>query len=246
MPNWVKNVLQMKGVAKLPLYDKAGNFDFNKIVPMPPELEVESGSYVQDSIMYYLTDRLKVNVCELTGGKRKIVRDYITNMFNEKWPEELFGRLEKRVICTEETDLEKMYQSGKAYVDNIRKYGFPTWYEWSLVNWDTKWNAHRTEIVGDDMVIFETAWSEPAAVICKLHEMYPDIDFEHTWADEGVGSYSGSRWVIDGDMDAIRYEQDSPEALEAYVKCWGETDCIYIGDDGKPHRRNCNTCRLCD
>jgi len=53
MPNHVKNIVKMEGITKLPLfkteYDEYEKrdvvcFDFNKIIPMPESLNVESGS----------------------------------------------------------------------------------------------------------------------------------------------------------------------------------------------------------
>ena len=53
MPNHVKNIVKMEGITKLPLfkteYDEYEKrdvvcFDFNKIIPMPESLSIESGS----------------------------------------------------------------------------------------------------------------------------------------------------------------------------------------------------------
>ena len=47
MPNHIKNIVKMKGVASLPLFtDNNGSqeFDFNKLIPMPESLNMESGS----------------------------------------------------------------------------------------------------------------------------------------------------------------------------------------------------------
>lgn len=38
MPNWVKNIVHMKGISCAPfMFDEDGcvNFDFNKFIPMP-------------------------------------------------------------------------------------------------------------------------------------------------------------------------------------------------------------------
>lgn len=50
MPNYVKNVLTFDGdqdqVCRLfsAIQGENGPVDFNKLIPMPPELEIESGS----------------------------------------------------------------------------------------------------------------------------------------------------------------------------------------------------------
>ena len=53
MPNHVRNKVKMTGIAKLPIFTTATDeytkepytfFDFNKLIPMPESLNVESGS----------------------------------------------------------------------------------------------------------------------------------------------------------------------------------------------------------
>ena len=44
MSNYITNTVCMKGIENLPLYDTDGNFDFNKIIPMPKELDIKEGS----------------------------------------------------------------------------------------------------------------------------------------------------------------------------------------------------------
>lgn len=43
MPNYVKNRVVMEGIADLPLFievDGKKHFDFNRLIPMPKELEM--------------------------------------------------------------------------------------------------------------------------------------------------------------------------------------------------------------
>jgi len=77
MPNNVKNIVKMKGILNLPLFvmeDVVKCFDFNKIIPMPKSLDIESGSMTKECIMYYLTNRCTIPV-GCIGGK------------NWMWPE---------------------------------------------------------------------------------------------------------------------------------------------------------------
>ena len=55
MPNYVRNILKMEGIAELPLFNVAQGekyFDFNLLIPMPAELMMEeySGSVVKTKI----------------------------------------------------------------------------------------------------------------------------------------------------------------------------------------------------
>lgn len=72
MPNNVKNIVKMKGILNLPLFvmeDGVKCFDFNKIIPMPKSLDIESGSMTKECIMYYLTNRCTIPV-GCIGGKK--------------------------------------------------------------------------------------------------------------------------------------------------------------------------------
>lgn len=57
---------------------------------------------------------------------------------------------------------------------NIQKYGYPTWYEFCISNWGTKWDCGTVEIneVGDRTHLsFETAWVPPVGFYGKLVEL---------------------------------------------------------------------------
>lgn len=225
MPNYVRNIIQMKGIASLPLFtENAGgekDFDFNKLIPMPESLNVECGSRTEECILYYLTDRLALSMEDLDEEKAGLVKTLIRNMFNPDWPQSLFERLQKRVPDMSQQEQDEMYQHGIQYVENYRKYGAVTWYEWCNREWGTKWNAGDTEIIGEDTVIFETAWDNPEPVILKLAEMYPQAKIEHWWADEDVGSNTGYH-CIEGDTIVTQTpENGSDEALGFYSLCWG-------------------------
>jgi hypothetical protein len=69
-----------------------------------------------------------------------------------------------------------------AHKANIEKYGAPTWYEWSIEHWGTKWNACDAEVTdngeGSLHVNFDTAWSFPFPIFEKLVADFPTLDFE--------------------------------------------------------------------
>ena len=81
----------------------------------------------------------------------------------------------------------------------------------------------------------------------KLSEMYPEATIEHWWADEDMGSNDGYRvyqggQIVEGDY----YDSCSNEAYEVYIKCWGESECLYQDEDGNWQHRDCDTCHGCD
>lgn len=98
MPNHVRNVIKMQGIIELPLYrtydDGSKGFDFNKMIPMPESLNMDSGSMVDDYAIYYLTDRCTVPVSRVSAEKKAVITKMIANkMFgNEEWIQRTFYR----------------------------------------------------------------------------------------------------------------------------------------------------------
>ncbi len=94
------------------------------------------------------------------------------------------------------------------------KYGRDNWYDWSLDNWHTKWNAYDTELVEDAdesfSFNFQTAWSFPQPIIDKLIEMHPDLVFDGH-ANEEAGFFN-----FDWDnQDGMFHQYDLPMEEEA-------------------------------
>lgn len=104
---------------------------------------------------------------------------------------------------------------GNLGVKERRKFGKNNWYDWSVDNWGTKWNAYGydgTEY-GSYMqgtMSFLTAWAAPHPVIRKLSTLYPELEITHEWANEDYGSDCG-RIVYRG---GEQYEEYYPEYVE--------------------------------
>ena len=58
---------------------------------------------------------------------------------------------------------------------NREKYGFPTWYEWSIHNWGTKWDVRADTVDRVDentvRVSFESAWAPPVDAFRTLETL---------------------------------------------------------------------------
>jgi hypothetical protein len=109
---------------------------------------------------------------------------------------------------------------GKAYIDNILEYGADSWYDWCIDNWGTKWNATEGTI-GENYLEFETAWDPPFPVIMELSRRFPELIFNHEWADENLGYNCGWRSFRNGSvLDADAFEDDD-EAHEFACTLWG-------------------------
>lgn len=249
MPNWVRNIVRMKGIADKSLFIEAEGrkvFDFNKLIPMPESLGIESGSMTNENIIYYLTERCTIPVRRLSSDKVELLNKLSISSLTDNWSEEVFHRVMARAFDESEEERQRRYDSGKIYVSNFQTYGATTWYGWCCAHWGTKWNACDTEIIDADTISFNTAWSNPDPILHKLAEMYPDAEIEHWWADEDMGSNTGYRKIHGVEWFEDRHELDD-RALELYAKCWGEdSDCLYRDDNGVLRRRKCEECHRCD
>lgn len=132
--------------------------------------------------------------------------------------------------------------------DDRVKYGKNNWYDWSLYNWGTKWNAYYQSFDKDNNTIeFDTAWSCPLALLDKLAELCyeHEVSFTGKWADEDAGHNVG---VFESDCDGDEYwfsyeymENESNEAYEIYMELKG-SNCIGQDSDGNWVHYDCDNC----
>lgn len=161
----------------------------------------------------------------------------------------MFNRVMEQAFDETESKRKKMYEDGKTYVENLENYGYASWYDWCIANWDTKWNAYDNETEGTDCIKFSTAWANPEPVIRKLAEMYPGIKIEHWWADEDTGNNTGYRIFENGkeaEESVGYYENCSKEAYSCYELCWGEmSKCYHKDENGNWVQHDCKGCTGC-
>lgn len=231
MPNHVSNIVKMNGICKLPLFaeeDGKINFDFEKIIPMPEDLQMDSGPLEDIAI------------------------EAVMRQMGSRWH---FGKIYKTMSDAEyerqrsayDGDDASLLKIGLQYITNKVLYGATTWYDWRIDNWGTKWNAYENKQDDDNTVRFETAWRAPEKVMLRLSEIYPDAAIEHWWADEDTGNNAGHQVYKAGKIiSGGPYTNRSNEAYETYVRCWEESKCVYRDENGNWCRRDCETCDLCD
>lgn len=187
-----------------------GSIDFNKIIPMPESLKIESGSYTSKGI-----DMVKIyleKMSEDLKGKEDIY-------------EEIFEDLRNHSADISDEEEKKTWDIGVTAVDNLYKYDAPTWYEWCTKNWGTKWNACSCSEVNENSktISFQTAWSTPFPVIQKLSEMFPSIEVQTEFADEDIGNNCGQYTFKGGELKSVWQptdEETNKEALEFAAKVW--------------------------
>ena len=170
MPNWTSNRVIIKGDAdtlktiKELLQTKDQSFDFNKIIPMPESLNLASGGITDTSV--------KIAQSKKGSAKRAKLMATITLPYDLNWCYAGYG---PRVLNTE----EDVVALGQIYIDNKKKYGHMTWYNWCCDKWGTKWNACDTKLSSEEdgqlEYFFQTAWSEPTPVFIELSKKFPDV-----------------------------------------------------------------------
>ena len=219
MPNWVQNNITFSGeeaeIKKMLEVIKAdeigfGSIDFNKIIPMPESLKIESGSHSNKGI--------------------DMVKTYLENM-SEKLKsqddtyEEIFENLRKHGEDLTDEEEKKIWDIGVTAVENLYKYDAPTWYEWCNKNWGTKWNACNCANVNENTktISFQTAWSTPFPVMIKLSENFPLISIRTEYADEDIGQNCGMYTFKGGELVSEwnpTENEANKEALEFAATVW--------------------------
>ena len=64
------------------------------------------------------------------------------------------------------------------------------------------------------------AWSAPHPILQKLSEMYPDITFEHEWADEDIGANCGRKIYRNGECTEEYYPESEKDCIEFACRIW--------------------------
>lgn len=86
---------------------------------------------------------------------------------------------------------ERALQLGRQAIDNEARFGAKTWYDWSIDNWGTKWDAGDVDIdrsnnkEGCFCVVFNTAWCAPFGVARAMKELFGDALVAWYCHDEG-------------------------------------------------------------
>lgn len=222
MPNHVQNRLKIVGkkqqVEEVLNAIKGDNevIDFNKIIPMPSELDIPSSSEGEIGLAV-IKKKLGVNTNPLD--------DVFSERFNE------FADDVK----------ERMINAGLTYLRNIIKYDCPTWYEWRRKHWNTKWNAYDTELKSDNEIWFRTAWNNVAErIVRKLSIMFPNVTFKYSFSDEDTACNCGNATFKYGFGSLSFLDNHSKEALDLYKELhpqyaddyeWVDGEIKYKGED---------------
>lgn len=202
-------------------------FDFGKIIPKPAILDqvVENGS-----------DRYIPFLMNLPDAYLAWER-----LRQEKW-----SQLKARPLPPwqgypsmrdgwMETHLRQTF--GDEPIDNARliircfaETGHKSWYDWSIANWGTKWNAYSSDSdpdgAGDSCRIkFQSAWDCPEPVLTRLVQLNPDLWFTYAAFSEHTEFYAtgqgrDGRFVLSKERPGFAR---TPEAAADFFAVYGTT-----------------------
>lgn len=245
MPNWVRNRLTIRGPQYKEILHQITTFDneehkvvldFNKITPMPESIaKMESSSRVPTYINLFLnsikkTDEFKkyISIIVSIGENHIGMKD---DEFKEKLKEiaEEKDWKGKKRFDSEQAVLDY----GRMALDNILNYGVVDWYDWSIRNWGTKWNARET-VIEDNVILFDTAWSPVPELMRKLSSMFPENLFEYDFSEEQIWVLCGEYEFEKGDcIKEIIFDEGSKEAYEKGFELWPDSKRYYKFDKKK-------------
>lgn len=118
---------------------------------------------------------------------------------------------------------------------NVEKYGFPSWYEWRIHHWGTKWGDCHTNIslrvinekTSEVTIQYDTAWSPIDSGFIKLSEMFPKLIFTTYYREPGMG-FQGVYQVANGEVimdqsgDIIPTADDYEYMMDCADETWVE------------------------
>ena len=190
MPNHVVNFVSFKGddaQIKQMLSEVQndefgpGSISFQKLIPMPTELNIECGTRTDAGIKAY--------------------RDFLTALASE----------DAYLHSHPDIDRETFELGKKAHqnIEKYGARDWYDWHidHWDT-KWDAYGYREGTDYSAARELRFLTAWSAPHQVLQKLSERYPSLEITHQWADEDIGFNCGTAVYRAGDQTALEVMQN--------------------------------------
>jgi hypothetical protein len=128
----------------------------------------------------------------------------------------------KEVVDDETTDdyVRKNAATKILMLENIDRFGFSSWYDWSIAKWGTKWNVDCDSdwSVGDGnaALFYESAWSPPQAAILAGSKLFPGLSIVNYAMDPAM-DWASKTTFVDGVMeDFTGTLSESQEVLDVF------------------------------
>ena len=227
MPNDCTNIVRAPKEVLEEIFDD-GKTTFQKLIPMPKELDITEGTVTENAIAFAMSKKESEEFLQMKKLLEGTKDDYYGDLWNKYMKKITVGKIKEiesadRRYIPDETErklgIKTLEEFGNLCLNNILKYGCATWYDWSCKNWGTKWDAiHEKGTPEDGELIFLTAWSEPINVIEKLFEKYPNSKIEWEYigeCNEFEGKfYSDGKGNVKNEYKEKEYEEEESEETE--------------------------------
>lgn len=232
MPNFVKNKIIIRSkemVDKLlneycTVEDNIRYFDFNKIIEMPKDLEIEFSSRSLDGLKLAITaleNKNEIMIQLFTTSNYEFYEE-IKNYINVK--DYLLTSDQVEEMLNSYKDLSEVISLGAKQISNLYKYKAANWYFWCIENWGTKWNSSNLEY-SNNTIKFETAWEPCIPVIIRLSELNPDMKLAYLYSDEEEGVDCGYMMMQNGHIDMKgKFDNFSVDAIKMHNDMWNKNE----------------------
>lgn len=217
--------------------DDDADIDFNKIIPMPKSIELTKSPSNFNAVTFFLMPE-KILPLEEVNLKIDEFAKTLENPIHKRLPNKIVKKLIKFKVDSEgemfkkditdglinplasnefleycrKFNLKPTFENyGKQMLYNFMMYGAHNWYNWSILYWDTKWNASYT-IWTDTSVYFQTAWGPAINPIVKASEIL-QIPLFVEWAEEQFTEYGGCVEIENGQIINNEIYDKDPEKL---------------------------------
>jgi len=105
------------------------------------------------------------------------------------------------------------YENALKVHNNLFKYGYRHWYDWSIANWGTKRDVSDAELIRQDpehlILTFDSAWSPPVYGLDIIAGLFPELDF-YIEFEEPMGGFRGYAHWMQGELIEEHCEDWSP------------------------------------
>lgn len=101
---------------------------------------------------------------------------------------------------------EEDIADGKKALYNLVHYGYFDWYDWSIDNWETKWNVYECTIIPKTLSIYwTTAWSPTIKIAQEIAKSckYPVY---YRYAEEQFTEYVGEYLFNNDNVESYEYD----------------------------------------
>ena len=126
------------------------------------------------------------------------------------------------------------------------KFGHNNWFDWSVKNWGTKWNACDPQLIEETCSLrFDTAWASPTPVLHALSKQHPGVRFTFRATEEShafafYGELLDGEFVVSEDIptdyDAISFIQQRRRLapfvpVDPYLEEWTLQDWRNLAEE---------------